>query len=62
MAGAKSITTDADVEFLTNEVLRLRDVLLSRALEQEEQQQANTGRGGRGQLRGCVPYLRIIMC
>ena len=33
-------TTDADVEFLTNEVLRLRDVLLSRALEQEEQQQA----------------------
>ena len=55
-------TTDADVEFLTNEVLRLRDVLLRRAREQEEQQQANTGRGGRGHWRGCVPYLRIIMC
>jgi hypothetical protein len=52
-------TTAADVEFLTSAVLRLRDVLLRRAREQDEQQQANTGRG---HWRGCVPYLRIIMC
>jgi hypothetical protein len=55
-------TTDADVEFLTNEVLRLRNVLLRKAREQDEQQQASAGRGGRGHWRGCVPYLRIIMC
>ena len=52
-------TTDADVEFLTSEVRRLREVLLRRAREQDEQQQGSIGRG---HWRGCVPYLRIIMC
>ena len=56
------VSTDANVEFLTNEVLRLRDHLLRKAQEEQDQRQAIVGRGGSGHWRGCVPYLRVIMC
>jgi hypothetical protein len=61
----------SDVDFLTNEVLRLQDLLVRRAQEQEEHNyrlvSGNTSRsggssGGRAHWRGCIPYLRIIMC
>ena len=62
----------SDVDFLTNEVLRLQDLLVRRAQEQEEHNyrlvSGNTSRsggssGGRAHWWcGCIPYLRIIMC
>jgi hypothetical protein len=63
-----------DVQFLTNEVLRFGAVLVRRTQEHEEQLSLLPGDGpgntmsvggsvvGRGHWRGCVPYLRIIMC
>lgn len=53
------ICDHADIEFLTNEVLRVEDVLIRKAREQQE---TNAGGGGRGHWRGSVPYLRLIMC
>lgn len=53
------IQNAADIEFLTNEVLRLRDLLI-RARQQQEGT-ASGGGGGRN-WRGSVPYLRVIMC
>ena len=54
----------ADVEFLTNEVLRLRDLLV-RAQQQLGHESGTAGsdgqRGGRN-WQGIVPYLCIIMC
>ena len=65
------VSEAADVEFLTNEVLRVRE-LKKRMLEEQEHQQgqessviATTGSNGRvggGTWRGNVPYMRIIMC
>jgi hypothetical protein len=54
----------ADIEFLTNEVLRVEEVLLRKAREEQEMQSAFSGGGGggRGHWRGSVPYLRLIMC
>ena len=61
-----------DIDFLTNKKLRLQDLLIRRAQEQEEHchrwVNGKTSRGsggssgGRGHWRGCIPYLCIIMC
>jgi hypothetical protein len=59
------------IQFLTNEVLRLGEVLVRRAREREEQQSLLPGDGpatsfggsdGRGHWRGSVRSLQIIMC
>ena len=65
------VSEAADVEFLTIEVLRVRE-LKKRMLEEQEHQQgqessviATTGSNGRvggDAWRGNVPYMRIIMC
>jgi hypothetical protein len=47
----------ADIEFLTNEVLQVEDVLIRKASEQQQ-----TSTKGCGHWRGSVPYLRLIMC
>ena len=60
----------ADIEFLTNEVLRLQELWIRRAQEQEEQDhrlvvgnaRSDGGSGGRAHWRGSIPYLRLIMC
>ena len=52
---------EGDIRFLTNEVLRLEDVLMRKANEQQQETQSPPVRAG-GHWRGCVPYLRIIMC
>jgi hypothetical protein len=50
------------IEFLTNEVFRLR-VVLETAQQQQIAAASSEAGGGRGQnWRGSVPYLRIIMC
>jgi hypothetical protein len=50
---------EADVEFLTNEVLRLRAVLERQITETV----STSGVSGSGRSwRGAIPYLRIIMC
>jgi hypothetical protein len=60
------ITCEEDVTFLTSEVLRVREKLLRKNQEILEQQQnaiiggGSIGRGGNW--RGCVPYLRVILC
>lgn len=53
------IRETADIEFLTNEVMRLRELLV-----RAQRQQGIDGGGGRGgrNWRGIVPYLRVIMC
>jgi hypothetical protein len=60
----------ADIEFLTNEVLRLRDLLIRAQRQQGTSNDSGTtscaagsggGRSGRN-WRGIVPYLRVIMC
>ena len=54
----------ADIEFLTNEVFRLRDLLI-RAQQQQGSYSitgSTAGGGGGGNWRGSVPYLRVIMC
>ncbi|KAI2510573.1 hypothetical protein MHU86_3841 [Fragilaria crotonensis] len=54
----------ADIEFLTNEVFRLRDLLI-RAQQQQGSNSitgSTAGGGGGGNWRGSVPYLRVIMC
>jgi hypothetical protein len=56
------ICHEGDIEFLTNEVLRVEGVLIRKAREQLEMQSAFGGGGGRGHWRGSVPYLRLIMC
>lgn len=64
------VRDEKDIEFLTMEVLRLRNVLERRTEEQQQQVLTNapagvqrgTSSGGRGHWRGSVPYLRIIMC
>ncbi len=52
-----------DIEFLTNEVLRLRDLLV-RAQRQrgiDSKTTASGGQGGRRNWREIVPYLRVII-
>ncbi len=51
----------ADIAFLTNEVFRLRDLLI-RAQQQQGVANSTTGSGGGGNWRGSIPYLRVIMC
>ena len=53
---------NSDIQFLTNEVLRLQEVLM-RAQQQDFGTTSgdDSGRGGRA-WRGLVPYLRVIMC
>jgi hypothetical protein len=60
-----------NIEFLTNEVLRLEEVLTRKVREQQELQSvvgaggqnstSTSAGGGRGHWRGSVPYLCIIM-
>jgi hypothetical protein len=59
-----------DIQFLTNEVLRLGRVLARRAQERKGQQSLIPGDSptttfggsvGRGHWRGSIPYLRIMM-
>ena len=50
----------ADKEFLTNEVFRLRDLLI-RAQQEHENSDVLGGGGGRN-WQGNVPYLQVIMC
>lgn len=50
----------ADIEFLTNEVMRLRELLI-RAQRQQGIDSGTAGQGGRN-WRGIVPYLCVIMC
>jgi hypothetical protein len=52
------IRNDADIEFLTKEVLRLRDLLVRVRQQQQEGNESGRGRNW----RGIVPYLRVIMC
>jgi hypothetical protein len=52
-----SIRNHADIEFLTNEVLRVEDVLIKKAREQQEM-----SAGEHGHWRGSVPSLRLIVC
>jgi hypothetical protein len=60
------IACEEDVTFLNSEVLRVREKSLRKNQEILEQQQnaviggGNIGRGGNW--RGCVPYLRVILC
>ena len=59
------VRDNADIEFLTNEVLRLQDVLARRAQEEQDFSPTSVGDSGRGggrNWRGLVPYLRLIMC
>jgi hypothetical protein len=67
------VRDEVDIEFLRNEVVRLRDVLERRRNEQDSMPVGVGGNsngsvggsssGGRkGNWRGCVPYLRVIMC
>ena len=58
------IRHEADIEFLTNEVLRVEEVLIWKAREEQEMQSAFGGDGGgeRGHWQGSVPYLCFIMC
>jgi hypothetical protein len=60
-----------DIQFLTNEVLRLGVVLVRRARERKRHQSLLPGDGpaasfcgsvGKGHWRGSIPYLQIIMC
>jgi hypothetical protein len=51
----------ADIAFLTNEVFRLRDLLI-RAQQQQGVANSTTGSGGGGNWRGIIPYLCVIMC
>ena len=52
-----------DIEFLTNEVTRLQEVLRRAAQQQRQHEGENSGRSGGGRnWRGSVPYLRMIMC
>ena len=62
-----------DIEFLTNEVLQLKEVLTRKVREQQAMQSvlvvgaggpnstSTSGSGGRGHWQGSVPYLCIIM-
>ena len=65
------VSEPADVEFLTTEVLRVREVYKTMLEEKERRQvressvvgtDASNGRVGGGAWRGNVPYMRIIMC
>ena len=63
--GRNPVRNELDIQFLRNEVLRLENVLKRRT--QEEQALHLDGGGGaiggrRGNWRGYVPHLRIIMC
>ncbi|KAI2508206.1 hypothetical protein MHU86_6257 [Fragilaria crotonensis] len=52
-----------DKEFLTNEVFRLRDLLIRAQQHQQEHENSGVlGGGGGRNWRGNVPYLRVIMC
>ena len=60
--GENPVVDEKCIEFLTNEVLRLR-VVLETAQQQQIAAASSEAGGGRGQYwRGSVPYLRIIMC
>jgi len=53
-----------DIFFLRGEVLRLKEIL-ERSLTEEQHQRELLGLGGvsrGGNWRGCVQYLRVIMC
>jgi hypothetical protein len=55
---------DIDILFLRGEVLRFKDIL-ERLLTEEQYQRELLGLGGvsrGGNWRGCVQYLRVIMC
>jgi hypothetical protein len=58
------VRDEVDIRFLRSEVLRLRNVLERRMQEQQVLMAVGgeNGSGGRGHWRGCVPYLRVIMC
>jgi hypothetical protein len=64
------ITCGDDIRFLTGEVLRVRDTLLRKQQEELQEREQHLGflDGGNsattrgGHWRGCVPYLRIILC
>jgi hypothetical protein len=52
----------ADIAFLTNDVFRLRDLLI-RAQQQQGVANSTTGSGGGGNWRRSIlPYLCVIMC
>ena len=52
-----------DTEFLTNEVLRLQDLLVMAQQQQgiDSETTASGGQGGQRNWRGIVLYLRVIM-
>lgn len=59
------IRNNEDIEFLTNEVLRLQDLLIRAQRQQGASGTTTAGSGGRQggrNWRGNVPYLRVIMC
>jgi hypothetical protein len=65
------VSEAADVEFLTTEVLRVREVYKAMIEEKERRRvgessavgtDASNARVGGGAWRGNVPYMRIIMC
>ena len=59
------LRNEVDIEFVTNEVVRLRSVVERRRNEQEQQGLLGVEVNGNGRgsnWRGCVPYLRVIMC
>jgi hypothetical protein len=47
----------ADIAFLTNEVFRLRDLLIK---QQQGVANSTTGSGGGGNWQGSIPYFRVI--
>lgn len=58
------VRNEADIEFLTKEVARVRDILV-RAQQQEQEGEllpSTVSTGGGRSWRGVVPYLRVIMC
>jgi hypothetical protein len=61
---ANPVRDPCDIEFLTTEVMRLRNVLERDQQMQEANGELSTpvGTGGGRNLRGAVPYLQVIMC
>ena len=51
-----------DIEFLSNEVARLQDVLRRAQQQNDGENGTASSRGGGRNWRGPVPYLRMIMC
>jgi hypothetical protein len=61
---ANPVRNPCDIEFLTTEVIRLRDVLERAQLMQQANGELSTSgyAGGERKWQGAVPYLQVIMC